>query len=189
MAFGCGVWLLRLAFGVWYLAFGRWPMPFAFASASTFAFAFALCLCLCPLLFSLWLYVFGFFFSVFFVLLLSSFFFFPHSSFFCLHLSASFVLPSLFVFPFFPSFVLFIHSFFFFLLSLPSPHPFPNRNTKHNPHHNPYTLTLSTPDFFNPQVQVTRDKVLHNGDFKNPVLREGNNVEKVGKVKVQVRLG
>ena len=35
------------------------------------------------------------------------------------------------------------------------------------------TLTLSTPDFFNPQVQVTRDKVLHNGYFKNPVLREG----------------
>lgn len=111
--------------------------------------------------------------SVFFCLLRTSAIFFPHSSFFCLHLSASFVFPSLFVFPFSSSFVLLIHFFSFFLLYLPSPHPFPNRNTKHNPHHNPYTLTLSTPDFLNPQVQVTRDKVLHNGDFKNPVLREG----------------
>jgi hypothetical protein len=107
-----------------------------------------------------------------YLLLLSSFFFFPHSSFFCLHLSASFVFPSLFVFPFSSSFVLFIHfcfSFYYTYLAL----TLSNRNTKHNPHHNPYTLTLSTPDFLNPQVQVTRDTVLHNGDFKNLVLREG----------------
>ena len=112
----------------------------------------------------------------FFCLLLSSSYFCYLLSSFFLFLSSSF---GFFRFSFFIrlSFFFFVrpfHSFFFFfLLSLPSPHPFPNRNTKHNPHHNPYTLTLSTPDFLNPQVQVTRDKVLHNGDFKNPVLREG----------------
>ena len=184
--FGC--WRLAVAFGccVWRLVFGLWPL----AHTLCLCFCLYLCLCLCPLLFSLWLYVFCFFPSVFFVLLLSSFFFFPHSSFFCLHLSASFVFPSLFVFPFSSSFVLFIHSFFFFYypylaltLSLTVT---PNITLTITP-----TLTLSTPDFFNPQVQVTRDKVLHNGDFKNPVLREGEQGRESRKSKStgEVRLG
>ena len=96
LAVGVWLWRLAVAFGVWYLAFGRWPMPFAFASASTFAFAFAL--------FS---FRFGCMYLIFFRL---------SSSYFCYLLSSSFhILPfSVFIFRLLSFFLL--YSSFLFLL-------------------------------------------------------------------------
>ncbi len=175
VAFSCCVWRLafglwRLAFGVWRLTFGIWPlavgpcMPFAFAS--TFAFAFALCSfrfgCMDLVFFRLSSSYFCYLLSSSFLILPFSVFIFRLLSFFLLYSSFLFLLRSSF------SFVLCFSFYYPYLALTLSLTVTPNITLTITP-----TPTLSTPDLLNPQVQVTRDKVVHNGDFKNPVLWEG----------------
>ncbi len=121
--FGC--WRLAVAFGccVWPLAFGIRPLifgllPLAHALCLCFCLYLCFCLCLRSLLFSLWLYVFGFFClssSYFCYLLSSSFLILPFlsSSFGFIRLSF-FIRLSIFFFvrPF--------HSFFFLISIIPT---------------------------------------------------------------------
>jgi hypothetical protein len=117
VAFDCGVWLLRLAFGVWRLAFGIWPLavgpcplplllplplplplPFYLFTLAVCIWFFSVCLLRTSAIFFLLL-------SSFFLFLSSSFGFFRFS--FFIRLSFFF-----FVRPF--------HSFVFFLSIIPT---------------------------------------------------------------------